>query len=71
MLMALDAGMPRAERMFSACCFTSGSILAYRLADFAAMIRHSFMRTIILVCTDNSNTILKIIVRNLVRLCGL
>ena len=32
--MAFEAGMPSADKMRSACSFTSGSILAYKFADF-------------------------------------
>lgn len=35
MLIAFEAGMPRADRIISACSLTSGSIRAYRFADLA------------------------------------
>nr|DAG40030.1 MAG TPA: hypothetical protein [Caudoviricetes sp.] len=62
MVMALEAGMPSAVRMFSACSLRSGSIRAYRFADFAISktpfgLMVFIFASIIHECADNGNTI--------------
>ena len=62
MVMALEAGMPSAVRMFSACYLRSGSIRAYKFADFAISktpfgLMIFIFASIIHECADDSNTI--------------
>lgn len=53
----MDAGIPNAANIPSACSFTSGSMRAYKFADFLAIvgIPFEFSKYIIFICTDKSN----------------
>ena len=46
-MIALDAGIPNSPKIISACSFTSGSILAYKFADFAISIPPAFIFVIL------------------------
>jgi hypothetical protein len=56
-LIAFEAGIPRAERMLSACSFTSGSILAYTFADFTDIYNTSLLDLISFIIMSFVNTI--------------
>lgn len=73
MVIALEAGMPSAVRIFSACSLRSGSILAYRFADFAIRktpfgLTVSVYASIIHECTDDSNTIRFLFLQTFIKL---